>query len=274
MILRNKIFLFAFFGFIGISTCGYSQSSFFSSGGAHTMSLADNGTMFQGISSIYTNPAGLTSIENFALDVGYNRRYNLNELSTVSIGGAKNIGSGVMGVSVSRFGYSAYSESKIGLTYARKLMSNLSIGAGFDMLSYSIDQYGSTNKFTFELGLQSMITKKLSIGAYVFSPGIVALADDREIPSRYSMGIKYKASGKADVYVDISKTINRDPEYKFAVDYKIVKTFSIRVGGNVTNESLHFGPAYYGKNGVSIFGGYTFDNRLGHSAGLSISYSK
>ena len=125
MILRNKIFFFAFLVFIGMSVCSIGQSSFFSSGGAHTMSLADNGTMFEGISSIYTNPAGLVSIENFAFDVGYNRRYNLSELSTVSLGGAKNIGSGVIGVSVSRFGYSAYSESKIGLTYARKLFSNL-----------------------------------------------------------------------------------------------------------------------------------------------------
>lgn len=274
MIQRNRKFLFALLIIIVNSFLLTGQSSFFSAGGAHTMSLAENGTMFQGISSIYTNPAGLVSIDSFSTDVSYNQRYNLSELSTVSLGGAKNIGSGVIGVSVSRFGYSAYSESKIGLSYARKLFSNLSIGAGFDMLSYSIDQYGKTNKFTFELGVQSIISKKLSIGAYVFSPGVVALADDKEIPSRYSMGVKYKASSKADLYIDISKTINRDPEFKFAVDYKLVESFSFRMGGNVTNESIHFGPAYFGKNGISIYGGYTFDNRLGHSAGLSISYSK
>jgi long-subunit fatty acid transport protein len=250
------------------------QSSFFSAGGAHTMAMADNGTMFQGISSIYTNPAGLTTIDNYSFDVGYNQRYSLSELSTVSLAGAKNIGSGVVGVSVSRFGYSAYSESKIGISYARKLFSNLSIGGGFNMLSYSLDQYGNTNKFTIELGMHSKINKNLSIGAYVFSPGVVSIANDREIPSRYSMGVKYKASSKADVYVDISKTINRDPEFKFAVDYRLVELFSFRIGGNITNESIHFGPAYFGKNGISIFGGYTFDNRLGHSAGLSVSYSK
>jgi len=250
------------------------QSSFFSTGGAHTMSLADNGTMFQGISSIYTNPAGLVSIDNFALDVGYNRRYNLKELSTVSLGGAKKIGSGVFGISVSRYGYSAYSESKIGISYARKLFSNLSIGGGFDMINYSIGQYGSTNAFTFEMGLQSNLNKNLSIGAYVFSPGVVSISDDKELPSRYSMGMKYKTSKKSDIYIDISKTINRNPEFKFAVDYKMVEAFSIRVGGNVTQESLHFGPAYTMKNGVTIVGGYSFDNRLGHSAGMSLSYSR
>jgi hypothetical protein len=274
MIQRNRKFLFAILIIIGNSFLLTGQSSFFSAGGAHTMALADNGTMFQGISAIYTNPAGLASVDSFSLDVGYSQRYNLSELSTVSLGGAKNIGSGVIGVSVSRFGYSAYSESKIGLSYARKLFTNLSIGAGFDMLSYSLDQYGKTNKFTIELGVQSKINKNLSIGAYVFSPGIVSLADDREVPSRYSMGLKYKASSKADIYLDISKTINRDPEFKFAVDYRLVKSFSFRIGGNVTKESIHFGPAYFGENGISIFGGYTFDNRLGHSAGLSISYTK
>lgn len=274
MKFRNKIFLLAGLLFIGCSWSANGQSSFFASGGAHTLSLAENGTMFQGISSIYTNPAGLATIKNYALDVGYNRRYNLNELSTVSLGGAKRIGAGVFGLSVSRYGYSAYSESKFGLTYARKLFSNLSIGAGFDMLNYRIDQFGSSNAFTFEVGIQSSINKKLSIGAYVFSPGAVSVTDDQEIPSRYSMGLKYIASAKAHIYVDISKTINRDPEFKFAVDYKMVESFSVRLGGNVTKESLHFGPAYSMKNGMSIFGGYSFDNRLGHSAGISISYAK
>lgn len=274
MKLRIKIFFFAALIIIGNSELLLSQSSFFSSGGAHSMSLADNGTMFQGISAIYTNPAGLATLDDIAFDIGYNQRYNLNELSTVSLGGAKNIGSGVIGLSVSRFGYSAYSESKLGLSYGRKLFSNLSIGAGFNMLSYSLGQYGNTNKFTFEIGVQSNITKKLSIGAYVFSPGIVSLAEDREIPSRFSMGLKYKASTKADIYVDISKTINRDPEFKFAVDYKLVEIFAVRMGANFTKESIHFGPAYLVENGISVFGGYTFDNRLGHSVGLSVSYNK
>ena len=274
MNLRNKIFLFASLLFFGYAMNVMGQSSFFAAGGAHTMSLANSGTMFQGISSIYTNPAGLTSIENYALDVGYNRRYNLNELSTVSLGGANKVGAGIFGLSVSRYGYSAYSESKIGFAYARKLFSNLSIGAGFDMLNYSIDQYGTSNAFTFEVGMQSSISEKLSIGAYVFSPGVVSITETQEIPTRYSMGMKYAASSKADIYVDISKTINRDPEFKFAVDYKMVESFSVRFGGNVTQESVHFGPAYVMKNGVGIFAGYSFDNRLGHSGGVSLSYSK
>lgn len=270
----NKVFIFSFLVFISCSLSIQGQSSFFSSGGAHTLSLADNGTMFEGISSIYTNPAGLVTIDNYAFDVGYNRRYNLSELSTISLGGAKNIGSGVVGFSISRYGQSTYSESKIALSYGRKLFSNLSIGAGFNMMNFSIDKFGSTNKYTFEVGLQSKINKNLSVGAYVFSPGISNLTEDRAIPSRYSMGMKYKASKKAFIYVDISKTINRDPEFRFAVDYKMIPSFSFRIGGNITNESLHFGPAYHFKNGMAIFGGYAFDNRLGHSAGLSISYSK
>ena len=274
MNLRNKIILFAFLLFFGNVLNVSGQSSSFSSGGAHTLSLADNGTMFQGISSIYTNPAGLVSISNYSFDVGYNRRYNLNELSTVSLAGAKKLGAGAIGVSISRFGYSAYSESKLGLSYARKLFSNLSIGAGFNMLNYSIRQYGNTSAFTFEFGVQSKLNNKISIGAYVFSPVAISITEDNEIPSRFSMGMKYAVSKKADIYIDISKTINRDPEFKFAVDYKMVETFSIRLGGNITNESLHFGPAYTMKNGVAIFGGYVFDNRLGHSAGISLSYSK
>ncbi|MDF1698182.1 MAG: type IX secretion system membrane protein PorP/SprF [Saprospiraceae bacterium] len=273
MMPRIKILLFSICIFLSWNFTSYGQSSFFSAGGAHTLSLANTGTMYDGISSIYTNPAGLVSIENFAFDVGYNQRYNLSELSTVSLGGAKNFGSGVFGLSVSRYGYSAYSESKIGLVYARKLFSNLSIGAGFNMLNYTIDQFGSSNSFTFEIGMQSQINKKLSIGAYVFSPEVVSLTDETEIASRFSLGVKYKMSSKADLYVDISKTINRDPEFKFAVDYRLVEAVSVRFGGNVTQESIHFGPAYKMNNGLGIYGGYAYDNRIGHSVGISLTYS-
>ena len=74
--------------------------------------------------------------------------------------------------------------------------------------------------------------------------------------------------------MDISKTINQDPEFKLAVDYKLIDQFSVRFGGNITQERFHFGPAYLMKNGVGIFTGYSFDNRLGHSAGISLSYAR
>jgi len=274
MNLRNKIILFSLVYLFGVMNISTGQSSFFAPGGAHTLSLAGAGTTFEGISSMYTNPAGLASIENFALDVSYSNRYNLDELATASLAGAKKIGSGVFGVSVVRYGYAAYSESKAGLTYSRKLFSNLSIGGGFNTIRYAIDQYGSATAFTFELGLQSNISDRFAIGAYVFSPSAVDLTEDQEIPTRYTMGMRYTASSKADIYIDIAKTINRDPEIKFAVDYKMVETFSIRFGGNLTQESLHFGPVYQMANGVGIFGGYAYDNRLGHSAGVSVSYAR
>lgn len=270
--IKIVFLLCTFFFFVNSSL--FCQSSFFFTGGAHSLSMADCGTMFQGISSIYSNPAGLATIEDLAVDVGYNRRYNLEDLSTISLGGAKKVGAGVFGLSIAKYGSSVYSESKIGLSYGRKLSDNLSIGGGFNMLAYSIDQYGSTNVFTFELGVQSKLTDELYLGAYVFSPSVVSLTEDREVPTRYSMGLKYLASKKASIYLDITKTINRDPEFKLAVDYKMIDAFSFRIGGNIVQESVHFGPAYTMNNGIGIYGGYSFDNRLGHSAAISISYMR
>ena len=274
MIHRFKILLGCLSLFFSVGVSCFGQSSNFSEGGAHTLSLAGAGTMFTGIESIYTNPAGLTTLENFGLDVSYDRRFNLNELATVSLAGAKKIGQNAIGLSVSRFGYSAYSESRAGLTYARKLFDKVSIGGSFHYLGYNIENFGTTSRFTFDVGLQSVINDKLSIGAYIFNPASVALTDDQDVPARMSIGLRYTASSKASVYLDISKTINRAPEFKFAVDYEVVEAFSLRGGANITHSSMHFGPVYQLKNGLAIFGGYSFDNRIGHSTGLSISYRK
>jgi hypothetical protein len=274
MIHRFKILLGCLSLFLTISINCVGQSSNFSEGGAHTLSLAGAGSMFTGIESIYTNPAGLTTLDHFGLDVSYDRRFNLSELSTVSIAGVKKVGKNAIGVSVSRFGYSVYSESRGGLTYARKLFDKVSIGGSFHYLGYNIENFGSTSRFTFDIGLQSVINDKLSIGAYIFNPSSVALTDDQDVPSRMSIGLRYTASSKAIIYVDISKTINRNPEFKLGIDYEIAEAFSLRGGANITQSSMHFGPVYQLKNGLAIFGGYSFDNRIGHSTGLSIAYRK
>jgi len=273
MIFRFKILLYCL-GLFFFLNDSIGQSSNFSLGGAHTLSLASAGTMFTGIESIYTNPAGLTELERYGFDVSYDRRFNLNELATVSLTGAKKLGRNAIGVSVSRFGYAAYSESRAGLTYARKLFDKVSIGGSFHYLGYNIENYGSASRFTFDIGLQSEINDKLSVGAYIFNPASISITDEQDVPSRMSIGLRYTASSKARIYIDVSKTINRNPEFKFAVDYQVVEAFSLRGGGNITQSSLHFGPAYHFKNGLSIIGGYSFDNRLGHSTGLSISYAR
>lgn len=256
---------------VGI-TVSDAQSSFFTVGGAHKISLAGSGSMYDGIASIYTNPAGIATVERYALDVSYDRRYNLSQLSTVSVAGVASLGKGAFGFSVAQFGSSVYSEGRIGLHYGRQLFDKVSVGGGFHYMRYDAGVYGVANRFTFELGVQSVINDKLSMGAYVFSPGAVALTDDQDVPSRFSLGAKYKVSKKADIYIDVSKTINRSPDFSFATDYRIADQFSIRAGANITQSSIHFGPAYHFSNGLSILGAYAFDNRLGHTTALSLSY--
>jgi len=273
MIHRFKILFscLSLFLTLQLETIGQSNISYI--GGAYNTSMAGGSTMFSGVESIYFNPAGLTSLENIGFDISYNRRYNLNELATVSLAGAKKIGKNAVGISVSRFGYSAYSESRAGISYARKLFTNVSIGGSFHYLGYNIDKFGSATRFTFDFGVQSEINEKLHLGAYIFNPGSISLNDEQDVPSRIGIGLKYLASKKASIYLDASKTIDRDIDFKFSVDYKLAESFSLRGGANVTQSSIHFGPAYHMKNGLSIVGGYSFDNRLGHSTGLSISYT-
>lgn len=251
-----------------------AQSTHESLGGAEIMSIGYVQAGLKGNHALYGNVAGLTDVQKYGVNVGYLRRYNLNELSTISAAGSYNLDWATVGVMFSQFGYDEYSENKIGLGIAKKLFDNLSIGAMVNMLGYNTKEYGSVNKLNFEVGLQGKITKSFTMGAYFFSPAKIETTNVNDIPSRIAVGFNYAASKKANIYADITKNANRDPEFNFGVDYRIVPELGLRFGGNVSRSALYFGAAYTFNKSARAVAAYGYDNRLGGTPGVSLSYEK
>ena len=268
--MRFKLFTTCFFILLSMYCIG--QSSFFYTGGAHSQSVARAGTTFTGLKAIYTNPAGLAYMDGYGFDVSYDRRFNLDELSTVSVSGAKSFNGNVFGLNVSRFGFSAYNEQKVGLVYARKLSSKLAIGGALNYLAFNVNNFGNAARFTFELGVQSQLNDKLTLGAFLFGPEVVSLTESQDIPTRFSVGVAYQASQKAKVMIDVEKIVNRNPDLRIGVLYDINEVFSINSGVSIAQSSIHFGPVFKVGEKLVITGAYSFNNNLGHTTALSVSY--
>jgi len=216
MIAKLRLIATLPFVLIACSISAQTASNFY--GGAHGESLAHTNSTFTGIAGIYGNIAGLAYVEDMGVDVSYDSRYGLSELSTASVAAAFKAGGGTFGLLASRYGFDQYSENKIGFAYGRKLSKRISLGGMLDLLQYNAGNLGNTNKITFELGLYAELTDRIDLGVTIFSPGTVALSDVQTLPSRISMGVKYKVSTKTTLILDATKIAERALEGRLAVD--------------------------------------------------------
>lgn len=253
---------------------GYGQSGFTSLGGANFAGFGRAGVNIDGIESIYANQAGLTGVKNIGFDISFERRFNLEELTHLSIAGAKKLGIGTVGFVVSSFGFSDYSEQKFGLSYARALGKSVSIGGQFDMLKYNISQFGTKNIFTFEMGAQIKINREFSIATHVFSPGNITISEGNDLGTRFKLGLKFAPSTKVFVLAELDKLVYRALEYKLGIGYQVVKDLQLRFGVNPSTETFSFGARFVFQNSFKISSAYSLNNNLGNTPSLSLQYQK
>ena len=250
-----------------------AQSGYTTAGGANFLSFARAGVNIQDISAIYLNQAGLTGVKNFAVDVSVEKRFNLEELSLASFAVAKKAGNGCFGLMFSSFGFSEYSEQKAGLAYARKLFANLSAGGQLNVLRLNIAEYGSTNNFTFEAGVQYTINKEFSLGAHVFSPGNIIIADGTNLAIRFRLGLKYAPSAKVFLLLEADKQIDRTAtEFKAGLSYQMSKEFELRMGANPTASLFTLGISARFLKNYKMIGAYGLQNILGNTPAISLQY--
>ena len=251
----------------------FCQIGISASAGAKSLAMGEAAVAFDDIDAIFSNQAGLTSIDGLAVQLHSERRFALQDLTTVSLGIAKGMKVGTIGLMVSSFGYESFRDQKIGLAYARKLFDNLSIGGQFDLLHTSIENYGSSTNFTFEVGVQSLITKNLVLGAHVFSPGEIGLTEDDNIPSVLRFGLKYAPNDKLELHSEFNKVITEEDEFRVGIQYYLIDQLAIRVGVSTNPSDFSAGFAYKIFDYLAVEGGYSYHPTLGSTPGISIKYN-
>jgi hypothetical protein len=271
--MRSVCFLLVFYTLF--HQIAPAQTGFSTAGGANFLGFGRAGVNIGGIAALYMNQAGLTEVNDFAFDLSAEKRFNLEELTSASLAIAKRTGAGTFGLMFSRFGFDAYSENKLGLAYARKLMDNLSVGGQFDILGLNIAGYGNDTYFTFEAGLNYVINNEFSIATHIFSPGNIVVADGTNLGSRFRMGLKYSPSLKVFLLAEVDKVIDRQfTEFKFGISYKMAKELELRFGANPSALLFTLGVAANFSKKYTIAGAYGMNNVIGNTPSISFSYDR
>ena len=131
--------------------------------GGRAAAMGGSSVASQGLWAMQNNPAGMANLEKISLGLYYENRWLQPETAYKCGAFALPTKFGCLGLSFNQFGSWKYNENKLGLAYAKDFGRYLQIGLQLDYLLLKIgNDYGTFNAVTFELGLQSQVTDKLT----------------------------------------------------------------------------------------------------------------
>lgn len=235
--------------------------------GARGLSTANSNLLLRDIHSLYSNPAGLAYIQSWEFNCFALNRYLLEELKTVSMGIASPLSAGGVGLKLSSYGFSKYREQQIGLAYGRKLFDNFSIGASFDWWATSIPEYGRASSLTFEIGMQYVISKQISMAMHLYNPIRAEIIEGAILPSFIAIGMNYQPADYLVWSTTIEQSSHDGTSIKTGLEYMVQEKVWLRCGVQ-TNPVLWNMGVGYKRKGWQINIGMGWQQVLGVQSGL------
>jgi len=239
------------------------------------------GHAYQGIRgdywSLYHNPAGISGVKKISAGAYVVRRFNVKELTSGSAGLVLPFleGDHTLGLDFTTFGFSAYRENRIGLTYATTLMEKVSIGVKLNYANLAIPTYGSESSLYVDVGVNTQISSQLSLGFTATNVNRAKLGQDpaaEALPTVVTAGLAYQPSDRVMLVADVQKDVDHPLSVRGGIEYYLNDFVIARVG--VSNEPVSW-QAGLGlvKDAMQIDFAFGYTDRLGYSPHISLSYA-
>ena len=245
--------------------------------GGRAAAMGGSSVASQGLWAMQNNPAGMANLEKISFGLYYENRWMLPETAYKCGAFALPTKFGCLGVSFNQFGSSKYNENKIGLAYAKDFGRYLQIGLQLDYLIMKIgNDYGTFQAFTFELGIQSHVTDKLTLGTYIFNPvsfKFKQTLNHEKLPIVFRFGLAYQFTKDFVGQCEIEKNTERSGvSLRGGLEYEVLKNFFIRAGVQSNPGILSFGLGY-GIRFAQINVAAQLHNELGASLQIGMIFS-
>ncbi len=244
--------------------------------GASNLGIGGSSVAVSNLWSVYHNQGALGYFEGMQAGIYYENRFNLPEFGLKTAAFAMNINPGTFGLSFSSFGFSHFSDNKIGLAYGMKLADFIAVGIQIDYFLIAQDSYyGNISAFSGEIGIYANPFEDFYIGAHVFNPWRTKIAEyqDERLPTILRIGIAYNFSEQVQYTLEVEKDLDYAPIFKTGLEYDIIKNFTLRTGVSLSEKN--FFPAFglgYNFKGMSIDLAFESHPLLGLKSGISIAY--
>lgn len=217
--------------------------------GGRAAAMGSSSVASQGLWAMQNNPAGMANLDKISLGLYYENRWMLPETAYKCGAFALPTKFGTLGLSFNQFGSSKYNENKFGLAYAKDFGRYLQIGLQLDYLLLKIgNDYGKFNAVTFELGIQSHVTNKLTLGTYIFNPinfSFEQTLNHEKLPIVMRFGLAYQFTKDFVGQCEIEKNTEREGiSLRGGLEYEAVRNLYIRAGVQTNPGILSFGLGY------------------------------
>ena len=217
--------------------------------GGRAAAMGGSSVASQGLWAMQNNPAGMANLDKISLGLYYENRWMLPETAYKCGAFALPTKHGTLGLSFNQFGSSKYNENKFGLAYAKDFGRYLQIGLQLDYLLLKIgNDYGKFSAVTFELGIQSHVTEKLTLGTYIFNPVNFCFEqtlNHEKLPIVFRFGMAYQFTKDFVGQCEIEKNTELEGvSLRGGLEYEAVKNLYIRAGVQTNPGILSFGLGY------------------------------
>lgn len=244
--------------------------------GARSAGMGDASVSLTDTWSTFNNPGALGFAEKIQLGFSYKNNFLLSELSQYSLGFVLPVKKvGTFHAVIDRFGYSQFSQNKLGIGYSRKFGKIFSLGAQVNLHWIHFgDIYG--DKITASGAISFLIKpmKNWVIGGHVYNITATPISiDNRDrINTMFRLGSSYTIAKKLIVSIEGEASLQYDPTFKMGLEYKPIKLLAIRAGVHTWPMSPTFGFGIDYKKIMFDFAG-KWHPILGFSPIASLSYS-
>ncbi|WP_316829361.1 hypothetical protein [Pedobacter aquatilis] len=243
--------------------------------GPRLTAMGNNGAAVSDVWSLKANPAGITALTQSTLSINYIKHLFSNEISTQGLVAVIPVENNFAGISLERYGFSDYNESKIGIAYSKRFGNRLSIGLNANYHQLKITNYGVSTGFSVDAGILYKLSNKLILGAYTSNPAKQKFSATEilaEIPVSFNIGACYSVSDKVLIATTVNKVLNHVIDVSLGVDYKIIDLLSLRGGLSVKPFKQYAG---FGLNYKKLLMDMatSYDANLGYSPQIAIGYA-
>ncbi len=243
-------YLFILFLFFALS--GNAQGVLNNLGSGKSAGLNGINSSFTDIYALSGNQAGIGWMDSFGAFAFAEQRFLLQELTGVNAGAVLPTKAGNFGASIGYFGFENFSEQKVGLAYGRKLFKKFTLGGQLDFFNVQTNDFGGSSTFTFELGMQLQLNKKLLLSSHTLNPIRAKLGNEDALTSNFRIGAHYKIIETADLFVEVENDLEFDAVFRSGITYRPIQPLEFRAAIRTNPINFAFGVSYQLKNGFGI----------------------
>ncbi|WP_028295579.1 hypothetical protein [Olivibacter sitiensis] len=240
-----------------------------------SLAMGNSGTALGGMETSMFNASAWSSISGFGIGAYHQRHFMNDDISTNGLLLGLPIGNSALGLQLANYGVDGlYSETRVGMAYARQFGPNLSMGTQLNFHQLQISRYVNTKVYSLDLGVRYLVNERWSLGLAGGNLANAAYEAEwaAELPMRLRLGAAYAMSPELLLVADQVYSPNESRhDFRLGLEYSISNLVLIR-GGTALNPFMHFmGLGLHG-NQFQLDFSSAIHRRLGVSPQIVLGY--